>query len=59
MLNALWITVMNAFYRKVATYLNNLQNHRTDTQVRIMRMRRGARAQLLELTPMAAPPHAC
>ena len=24
---------MNAFYRKVATYLNNLQNHRTDTQV--------------------------
>ena len=37
MLNALWITVMNAFYRKVATYLNNLQNHRTDTQVRMRR----------------------
>ena len=28
---------MNAFYRKVATYLNNLQNHRTDTQVRMRR----------------------
>lgn len=31
-LNVLWIVVMNTVYTKVATILNDLENHRTDTQ---------------------------
>ena len=30
-LNAVWITIMNLLYRKLAVYLNTLENHRTET----------------------------
>ena len=32
LLNTLWITVMNMVYAKLAAWLNDLENHRTDTE---------------------------
>jgi len=32
LLNTLWITLMNVFYRRVAQYLNSRENHRTETE---------------------------
>lgn len=31
-LNTIWISIMNVVYQRIAVVINNLENHRTETE---------------------------